>query len=308
MRKHPFLSAFCLLLSLVLSSCSSAHPFSGSVTNSNAIVVGSQDYFSNEIIAEIFAQSLENAGYSVDRDFRIGQREAYLPEIEAGNIDLFPEYSGNLLQYWDPTASVGDAQEVNNQLRRRTPAGISILNQAEATDEDVYVMTRHHAEELGVKSLADLARLPRTWHLGGPYELKERDYGPQGLASVYHAQVELSPIEDAGGPLTIKALSDGTVDIARMSSSSPAIADNDLLVLADPERLLPASHVVPLVSDKVDPRAREIINDLMARFHQEDIVALNRASVEQQKAAATIAQQWLAGQITSGAEEKNRTS
>jgi len=42
-------------------------------------VVGSQAYYSNEIIAEIYAQALEGAGYEVERKFQIGQRDAYLP-------------------------------------------------------------------------------------------------------------------------------------------------------------------------------------------------------------------------------------
>lgn len=85
---------------LSLAGCGNNDPLNSDAQagTSEAIVVGSQDYYSNEIVAEIYAQSLESAGYTVDRQYRIGQREVYLPEIEAGKIDLFPEYTGNLLQ------------------------------------------------------------------------------------------------------------------------------------------------------------------------------------------------------------------
>ena len=69
---------------LVLAACGSAQSFDGGSSPSSTIVVGSQDYYSNEIIAEVYAQALENAGYTVDRQMRIGQREVYMPEIEAG--------------------------------------------------------------------------------------------------------------------------------------------------------------------------------------------------------------------------------
>ena len=84
---------------LALAACGSAESISGnasaegSTSGSTTLVVGSQDYYSNEIIAEVYAQALEDAGYAVDRQMRIGQREVYMPEIEAGTIDVFPEYT-----------------------------------------------------------------------------------------------------------------------------------------------------------------------------------------------------------------------
>ncbi|MFV0452983.1 MAG: glycine betaine ABC transporter substrate-binding protein, partial [Propioniciclava sp.] len=91
-----------LSLTVALAACAgSSDPLAGggaSSAASDTIVIGSQDYYSNEIVAEIYAQVLEGAGYTVDRHYRIGSRETYLPEIEAGSIDLFPEYTGPLLQ------------------------------------------------------------------------------------------------------------------------------------------------------------------------------------------------------------------
>lgn len=98
----------------------------------DVIVVGSQDYYSNEIIAEIYAQSLENNGYTVQRKFRIGQREAYLPEMENGGIDVFPEYTGNLLQYWKKDTTARDETAVYDELKTAVPAGLSVLSDAKA--------------------------------------------------------------------------------------------------------------------------------------------------------------------------------
>src|SRR5690606_41264776 len=95
---------------------------SGSAGDGQTLVIGSQDYYSNEIVAEIYAQALEDAGYTVDRQFRIGQREAYLPEIEDGGIDLFPEYTGPLLQYWNPETEAGLPEEVYAELAGTVPA------------------------------------------------------------------------------------------------------------------------------------------------------------------------------------------
>ena len=126
-----------------LAACSGASPDStdANQASSPTIVIGSQDYYSNEIVAEIYAQALENAGFKVDRQFRIGQREVYLPEIEQGKIDLFPEYSGPLLQYLDPETTAKLPEPVYSELAGVMPAGLRVLDQSPATDQDSYVVT-----------------------------------------------------------------------------------------------------------------------------------------------------------------------
>ncbi|WP_317629855.1 glycine betaine ABC transporter substrate-binding protein [Curtobacterium sp. Arg-1] len=84
-----------------LAGCASSDPLDSGSSNSSdskTIVVGSQQYYSNEIIAELYAQVLEKDGFDVKRNFNIGQREVYIPQLEKGAIDVMPEYSGNLLQ------------------------------------------------------------------------------------------------------------------------------------------------------------------------------------------------------------------
>src|SRR5688572_10048560 len=90
------LGAVAVGAALALSGCAAGDPLDSGDTGggeSETIVIGSQAYYSNEIIAEIYAQALENAGFTVQRDFSIGQRDAYLPSLEDGEIDLFPEYT-----------------------------------------------------------------------------------------------------------------------------------------------------------------------------------------------------------------------
>ena len=82
------------VLALSLAACGGQEdPLTGSNgKDTGTIVIGSQQYYSNTIIAEIYAQALESEGYTVQREFEIGQREVYASELEDGNIDVFPEY------------------------------------------------------------------------------------------------------------------------------------------------------------------------------------------------------------------------
>ena len=282
---------------VALAGCASGDPLGGGSTGdagSETLVVGSQDYYSNEIIAEIYAQALEENGYTVDRQFRIGQREVYIPEIEDGAIDVFPEYTGNLLQYYVPDTTATTSDDVYAELETSLPEGLRVLDQSPATDQDSYNVTKAFSDENGVTSLADLKNVTTPITLGGNSELATRPYGPDGLKSVYGVDVGFTPIEDSGGPLTLKALVDNQVQMVNIYSADPNIASNDLVTLEDPEGLFLASNVVPVVSEKVDDEIAEIINTVSAALTAEDLVALNALSVNEQESADQIASDWLA--------------
>lgn len=283
---------------LALAACGSAESVGGNASTGSSdngkttLVVGSQDYYSNEIIAEAYAQALEGAGFAVDRQMRIGQREVYMPELEAGAIDVFPEYTGNLLQYLDQNASARTSEEVYAALQTTLPMGLRALDQAGATDQDSYVVTADFAQAHSLTSIGDLANAG-TLTLGGNSELRTRPYGPTGLSDVYGVTVNFTPIEDSGGPLTVKALKDGDIQLANIYSSDPALADGTLKVLDDPKGLFLASHVVPLASSRVNDDAAAVINRVSAAMDAEDLVEMNRASTMEQKSASQIAREWL---------------
>lgn len=283
---------------LALAACGSAESVGGNASTgssengSTTLVVGSQDYYSNEIIAEAYAQALEGAGFTVDRQLRIGQREVYMPEIEAGAIDVFPEYTGNLLQYLDADATARSTDEVYAALQTALPSGLRALDQAPATDQDSYVVTADFAAAHSLASIGDLAGAG-TLTLGGNSELQTRPYGPTGLSQTYGVTVNFTPIEDSGGPLTVKALKDGDIQLANIYSSDPALADGTLKVLDDPKGLFLASHVVPLASSRVNDDATAVINRVSAALDAQDLVEMNRASTVEQKSASQIAHEWL---------------
>ena len=293
MTRTMMAAAGAALASLALAACGTVESLEGRTSmDTSTIIVGSQDYYSNEILAEVYAQALEGSGFQVERQLRIGQREVYMPEIEAGAIDVFPEYTGNLLQYLDQNASARTSQEVYDALATALPMGLRALDQSPATDQDSYVVTSTFAAEHSVTSIGDLAGAGPLV-LGGNSELETRPYGPMGLAQTYGVSVDFTPIEDSGGPLTIKALKDGDIQLANIYSSDPALAEGTLTVLEDPDGLFLASHVVPLASSRVNDDAAAVINRVSAAMDAEDLVEMNRASTVEQKSASQIAHDWL---------------
>jgi osmoprotectant transport system substrate-binding protein len=277
---------------LALSGCASGDPLDPGTDDggsTDTITIGSQAYYSNEIIAEIYAQALENAGFTVERDFNIGQRDAYLPSLESGEVDLFPEYTGNLLQYYVPDTTATTSDDVYAELQDALPDGLEVLDQSSATDQDSYNVTAAFAEENDLESLADLANVTVPLTLGGAPELEERPYGPSGLLEKYGVTVGFS----ATGDTTVEDLLAGTINIANVYSADPRIQTEDLVTLADPDGLFLASNVVPLVNSEIADQIADVINAVSAKLTPEGLVALNVKSTVDQESPEDIATEWL---------------
>jgi osmoprotectant transport system substrate-binding protein len=281
---------------VALAGCATSDPLDAGSSDSastESIVVGSQDYYSSEIIAEIYAQALEANDYEVQREFRIGQREVYLPEIEAGKIDLFPEYSGSLLQALEPDTTAATSDDVYSALESALPDGLRVLDKSEASDQNSYTVTKAYAAENNLTDIASLKNVTTPIVVGGNAELETRPYGPATLKEKYGIDTTFQSIEDSGGPLTVKALVDNTIQLGNIYTADPNIKSNDLVVLTDPDGLFVADNVVPVASKKVDDKAADIINKVSAALTEDDLVELNSQSVNDQKSADVIAKAWL---------------
>ena len=256
--------------------------------SSDTIVVGSQAYYSNEIVAEIYAQALEAEGFTVERNFQIGQRDAYIPALEAGEVDLFPEYTGNLLQFYDAETTATETNEVYEALQSALPEQLTALAMSPATDQDSYNVTAEFAAANGLESIADLAGVSPLI-LGGAPELEERPYGPSGLLEVYGVTVDFS----ATGEVTLDALLAGEVQVANIYTGNPAIAQYGLVTLADPEGLFLASNLVPIANSDIADDIASVINPISEAMGADELVAMNLQSTQDERSAADIAAQWL---------------
>lgn len=280
---------------IALSGCATSNPLAtGSASAGGTLVVGSQAYYSNEIVAEIYSQALENGGFKVDRQFKIGQREVYLPEIEAGKIDVFPEYIGSLDQALNKSAAGGVESAVYKDLTSVLPKGLRVLKPAEAADQNSWTVTEAFAKKWKLTDIASLKNVTDPIIVGGNSELETRPYGPSALKSKYGITTAgFSAVEDSGGPLTVKALVDNKIQLANIYTADPNIKSNNLVALKDPDGLFFPDNIAPVVSKKVTDKAAAILDKVSAKLSQSDLVSLNSESVNDQKSAAVIAKDWL---------------
>ncbi|GAA1232375.1 osmoprotectant transport system substrate-binding protein [Microbacterium phyllosphaerae] len=296
-KRSVFAVGLVAAAALALSACSSSNPLDEQSSDSSegsgsgdTIVVGSQAYYSNEIIAEIYAQALEAAGFDVEKKLNIGQRDAYMPDVESGDINVFPEYTGSLLEYIsDDEVDVTSPDDVYAALQDALPESLTALDFAEATDQDSYTVLKSFAEENGLKTIGDLSKVTSQVTIGAAPEFEQRPYSPAKAKEVYGVDLAFS----ATGPTTLESLLAGQIQVADIYTADPAFETEDIVALEDPENLIISSNVVPIVSSDIADDVSDVLNAISAKLTGEELVALNVLSTVDQQSSADIAKKWL---------------
>ncbi len=267
---------------------------SGSSGDVGSVVIGSANFPENELLAEIYAAALSDQGVEVSTTLNIGSRETYMAGLEDGSIDLIPEYTGGLATFLNPDITATSSEEVLQEAQDNLPEGLQLLEISEAEDKDALVVTSETAEELGLTSIADLEGQAGDLVLGGPPEFETRPNGVDGLAEVYGVEFGQFRSLAAGSNLTVQALVNGQVDAANIFTTDPAIEENDLVVLEDPESLFAAQNIVPLISTEVvNPTVEDSLNAVSRVLTTENLTEMMVQVVSEGQDPADVAREFV---------------
>lgn len=260
------------------------------------IDVSSFNFPESEILGEIYAQALEDAGYPVDRTLNLGARELIYPDLLDGEISLVPEYLGSALVVWfeqDPPAEVDSGLA---SLREAfEPEGVSVLDPAPAENNQAFVVTASFAEENGLSSLGDLADAGDL-AFAGPPECEGRDTCYQGLVDTYGLDnVAFESVQEAAARLA--ALEAGDVEMILLFSTDAPLAGDEFVVLEETEGMLPPENITPVVRTEVVDAYGDDLTSLLDRVTQAittDGLQQMNAEASEGRSAAEIASDWLA--------------
>lgn len=261
------------------------------------IVVGSTNFTEQELVAEMYALSLADAGYEVERRFQLGAREVVFPALQNGDIDVYPEYVGTFLEFLSGGAGLAtsDTQESMGLLREElADEPIEVLEPAEAQDKNALVVTQETADELGLQTVSDLSGQAGDLTLGGPPECPQRPLCLPGYEETYGLQFGDFASLDAGGPLTIEALSNGDIDVALMFTTQGVIDERGWVTLEDDQGLQPAENIVPAVREEIaTDGVSEALNRVSAVLTTEQLTQLNRRVDVESEPIPDVAQSFL---------------
>lgn len=264
--------------------------------------IGSTNFTEQEIVAELYAQVLEQAGYKVERRYKLGSREIVAPALESGQIDLYPEYLATYVIYLtkDPAKGTPDPAQTYATLQDALRArNITALQYAPAINSNGFVVTKAYADRHGLRNVSELAKLNGQMTLGGPPECPDRPLCLQGLQRVYGLQFrEFRPL-DVGGPLTVAALEGNQVDVAVLFTTDAVIAAKGFVLLNDDKKLQPADNLVPVVRNDFlaktpnQDQFKKLLNDVSAKLTTEELTQLNRQVGVDRREPKDAATAWL---------------
>ena len=156
-------------------------------------MVGSANFAESEITAELYAQALEAAGAGIQKKLQFGARDAYIPALQSGELDIVPEFVGTLAYYFDEAAVVSSDLDASLEVSRglAEAEGVTLLEPAPADSVNTFVVTQETADEYDLETVSDLQSVSDVLILGGPPECPERPLCLPGLIDTYGLQFDV---------------------------------------------------------------------------------------------------------------------
>jgi glycine betaine/choline ABC-type transport system substrate-binding protein len=264
----------------------------------DTIVIGSKNFSEQVILGELLAQTLErDTSLRVVRRLNLGGTFICDRALRAGEIDVYPEYTGTALTaiFRQPVAH--DRSAVTSTTRELyAAAGITALEPLGFNNTFAILVRRRDAESMALKTIGDLSKGADRWRPGFGPEFLQREDGYRGLVAAYDLRFREEPrVMDL--TLMYRALASGQVDVIAGDATSGLIDALDLAVLDDDRRYFPPYDAVPLIRSAVllrHPEVGRALGGLAGRVSERDMRALNRAVDLDRRDAADVVREFLA--------------
>jgi osmoprotectant transport system substrate-binding protein len=198
------------------------------------ITVGASNISESQTLGFVYQITLNAAGYDA-RLQPAGNRDQYEPALEAGDLDVVPEYLGTLTEFLNQKVNGANAVALTSSDVDKTVAALETLGSkrglefgkpAPATAQNAFAVTKALADMHGLQTLSDLATKcsGRATVLAGPEDCPRSAFCQPGLEATYHLQIGRFSSLDAGGPKTKEALISGAATVGLMFSSDASLA------------------------------------------------------------------------------------
>ncbi|AIY01546.1 hypothetical protein ART_1947 [Arthrobacter sp. PAMC 25486] len=307
--RHKVSAALCTAVLLLATACTPAPivtiPSASQSVGQAPLIVGIPEVpdgvlpAEGALLAHVYAAALNAAGLKSSVAEAPAKTGTLVSGLTAGSYDVAPAYSRLVLSEVSSAPAPADPGEVLSELAAALPAGVILMDATKAEDRDNMVVTAVTAEKYKLKSIADLAKVCDKLTMGGSADFKGSTGGLPALDRDYKcvpkAYESLLPTLATSNDGIVWSLLRDDIQVADIHSSSPAIADNSLVVLSDPEQLFVAQTIVPLVAkDKLSTDVQDLLNKVSAAMNTEELANLNRLSQDRHYGDdSEVAEAWL---------------
>ncbi|MEU3469859.1 ABC transporter substrate-binding protein [Streptomyces sp. NPDC048387] len=285
---------------------SSAAAPAGSGGAKGKLVVGAAGFTESNVLAELYAQLLRQAGYGASIT-TVSNRELYEPSLEKGEIDVVPEYAATLAEFLNakvngkdapkdkPVAS-SDAQATVAALDKlAVPLGIRPLEAGAAVDQNAFAVSREFAEKNKLKTLSDLGKSGLKVKIAAGDECSVRPFCAPGLEKTYGIQVSGIDPKGVGTPQAKQAVKDGVDQLVLTTTTDATLDSYGLVLLEDDKKLQNADNLLPVVNtkDAGSPEVAQALSGLTKALTTADLAELNRKVDAERAKPADVAKAYL---------------
>lgn len=295
--------ALALVLALALSACGADSLEERGGAGGSELVVGSAGFTESQILAELYAGTLSEAGFTTSVK-KVKNRELYEAELAKGRIDVVPEYAATLAEFLNakengpdakPVAS-SDTDETVDALRKLAePRGLKVLEAGRALDQNAFAVTEEYAAEHGLKTLSDLGRSGESVTVAAGDECETRPFCRPGLERTYGIDVtEIDP-KGVGTAQSKQAVKDGRDQVVLTTTTDATLDQFGLVLLEDDKKLQNADNVLPVVNaeDAGDSRVATALDRLTRVLTTADLTELNRRVDRDREKPQDVARDYL---------------
>ena len=253
----------------------------GATGGSGATIrIGSKNFTEVQIVGEMEALLLENAGFKVERKFGLGSTPVAQTALTSGDIDLYGEYTSTGLQevlkdtnkYTDEKAILDAVQKGYKQFN------LTWLTPSPFNDTNTFAVSKAVADKYSLKTFSDLAAHSAELRLGGPPEFPDRE-DTKGLYKAYGDAFKWKEYKQLDtGSLRYDALKNGDIDAVVAFSTDGRIASDGLVLLQDDKTYYPIYQLAPVVRDdvlKANPTIADALNPLAPLLTTDVMAGLN---------------------------------
>ena len=263
------------------------------------LTIGSKNFTEQKVLGEIYAQGLEAAGYTVDTDLNLGDEQTALAAVKGGEIDAYPEYTGTaLLSFFGKQADElpSDPQAAYEEARAGfEEEGLVAFPPTPFTSSNEVAVTQETAEELGLRTISDLAEHDQDLTLFGSPECRQRLDCLLGLRQVYGLDFQkFTPVDIAQRH---EVLTSGRADVSIVFTTDPQIQRENEVLLEDDQGMFPPYNSTLVtrqeVAEEAGPDLENTITLLQEQLTDENMQELNARVDLDKKDPATVATEYL---------------